>query len=379
LPLAFGAYRLKHSPIFKVESKHRHNKLKRRYLYSHSKLKTAWKKKTSEILLPFVPNLIAMGVLSIWNAMRSLVFAGNGSEVSVGDVMRESSSHNALELGSIGVAEIVAMQLDREFYRKNGIWRWTEEVLLGKKNGTKKGLKENKKKAEAEEAEYEEEEVDILGGIDTTTIAVEGEISKGGSTTKGLRKKKKRKKYKTTTGTNTSEIRGGGGGGTTVSVDGDLGGLGDSIYQKKMDALLEGTTTFMDSSLGDSVGGFGGGGGGGTTVSVGGGLGDSVINLTSTSYVHSDSDGFSGGSSIYSVSAPGKTNPSYVPSGGLDDSVDADTEDYVDPDIYKSEESSDDNYVSDSSSDSEGDDKPEEKVIDDKPKEEVIHTDFSFF
>jgi hypothetical protein len=67
-----------------------------------------------------------MGVLSIWNAVRPLVFAGNGPEVSVGDVMRESASHNALELGVIGVAEIGLMQIDREFNRKDGIWSWTK-------------------------------------------------------------------------------------------------------------------------------------------------------------------------------------------------------------------------------------------------------------
>ncbi|MCA6069810.1 MAG: hypothetical protein LE180_01605 [Endomicrobium sp.] len=115
LPLAFGAYRLKHSTIFNVKD---------RYLYSKSKLEAGWKSKTSEFFMPFAPNLIIMAGFSIWNAVRSLVFAGNGPEVSVGDVMKESSSHNALELGSIGVAEIVAMQLDREFYRKDEIWSW---------------------------------------------------------------------------------------------------------------------------------------------------------------------------------------------------------------------------------------------------------------
>jgi hypothetical protein len=83
--------------------------------------------------MPFVPNLIAMGVLSIWNAVRPLVFAGNGSEVSVGDVMKEASKHNALELGILGSAEIVAMQFDRELYRKDGILSWIKEKWSAKK------------------------------------------------------------------------------------------------------------------------------------------------------------------------------------------------------------------------------------------------------
>jgi hypothetical protein len=98
LPLALGAYRLKRLPFFTGLPV-------LKYFYSKSELVAGWKSKTSEIIMPYAPNLIVMGVLSIWNAMRSLVFAGNGSEVSVGDVMRESSSHNALELGSIGLAE----------------------------------------------------------------------------------------------------------------------------------------------------------------------------------------------------------------------------------------------------------------------------------
>jgi hypothetical protein len=83
--------------------------------------------------MPYAPNLILMAGFSIWNAMRSLVFAGNGPEVSVGDVMRESASHNALELGSIGLVEIGLMQIDREFYRKDGIWSWIKEKMTAKK------------------------------------------------------------------------------------------------------------------------------------------------------------------------------------------------------------------------------------------------------
>ena len=33
--------------------------------------------------MPYAPNLIAICVSSFWNAVRSLVFAGNGPEVSV--------------------------------------------------------------------------------------------------------------------------------------------------------------------------------------------------------------------------------------------------------------------------------------------------------
>ncbi|MCA6070621.1 MAG: hypothetical protein LE180_05910 [Endomicrobium sp.] len=118
LPLAIGAYRLKHSTIFNVKD---------RYFYSESELEAGWGSKASEFLMPFVPNLILAGVFSVWNAARSLLLAGNGPEVSVGDVMKESASHNALELGSIGLIEIGFMQIDREFYRGNGILSWTKK------------------------------------------------------------------------------------------------------------------------------------------------------------------------------------------------------------------------------------------------------------
>jgi hypothetical protein len=106
--------------------------------------------------MPYAPNLIIMAGFSIWNAMRSLVFAGNGPEVSVGDVMRESSSHNALELGSIGLVEIGLMQIDREFYRKNGIWSWIKEKWTAKADAQARA--EAQARADAEAAERLEQQ-----------------------------------------------------------------------------------------------------------------------------------------------------------------------------------------------------------------------------
>jgi hypothetical protein len=242
-----------------------------KYFYSKSELAAGWKSKTSEVIMPYAPNLIAMGVLSIWNAMRSLVFAGNGPEVSVGDVMRESSSHNALELGVIGVAEIGLMQIDREFYRKDGIWLWTKNVPLKKLKKWNKKRKKNKEKAEAKKK-------GLLRDSGTETIGGGGEISKRGSTTKGWKKKKKKKKYKT--GTNAGGIRGGFSG----------GGLGDSVGGGG-----GGTTTSMDSSLGGYDGGGGGGWGSGTTASVGGGGGGEWWGSITTVSDLGGGGGFDGG------------------------------------------------------------------------------------
>ncbi|MCA6073163.1 MAG: hypothetical protein LE178_06540, partial [Endomicrobium sp.] len=183
LPLALGAYRLKHSPLFTGLPG-------LKYFYSKSELAAGWKSKTSEVIMPYAPNLIIMASFSIWNAMRSLVFAGNGPEVSVGDVMRESSSHNALELGSIGLAEIGLMQIDREFNRKNGIWSWTKGKWSAKKEES-----EGESEEEIKETDYRynfikslkaakkktEDLVDIVASEATNQMAMREDVTRNNS------------------------------------------------------------------------------------------------------------------------------------------------------------------------------------------------------
>jgi hypothetical protein len=81
--------------------------------------------------------------------------------------MRESSSHNALELGSIGLVEIGLMQIDREFYRKDGIWSWTKGKWSAKEV----------KKAEELELEKKKEEV-VERATSVETIALTPVITK---------------------------------------------------------------------------------------------------------------------------------------------------------------------------------------------------------
>jgi hypothetical protein len=179
LPLALGAYRLKYSPLFT-------DLPGLKYFYSKSELEAGWKSKTSEIIMPFAPNLIIMAGCSIWNAVRSLVFAGNGPEVSVGDVMKESSSHNALELGIIGLAEIGLMQVDREFYRKDGIWPWIKKTWNAEKLGKEeKEVKDedlsSDEEIEEEGGECEESECEESECEDITSVKQKIKKRKGGS------------------------------------------------------------------------------------------------------------------------------------------------------------------------------------------------------